>query len=88
MQLFQYQFIRKLIPPTGKLYIVLILASLCSCGQSEVERLAQLVGIEVYGGDAIIDSEGRFYIIDFNDWPSFSRCRDEAAEAIANCPLK
>ena len=56
--------------------------------QSEVERLARLVGIEVYGGDAIIDSEGRFYIIDFNDWPSFSRCRDEAAEAIANCPLK
>lgn len=56
--------------------------------QSEVERLARLVGIEVYGGDAIIDSEGRFYIIDFNDWPSFSRCRDEAADAIANCPLK
>lgn len=56
--------------------------------QSEVERLARLVGIEVYGGDAIIDSEGRFYIIDFNDWPSFSRCRDEAAEAIANCPPK
>ena len=56
--------------------------------QSEVERLAQLVGIEVYGGDAIIDRDGRFYIIDFNDWPSFSRCRDEAAEAIANCPLK
>ena len=50
--------------------------------QSEVERLARLVGIEVYGGDAIIDSEGRFFIIDFNDWPSFSRCRDEAAEAI------
>ena len=56
--------------------------------QSEVERLARLVGIEVYGGDAIIDREGRFYIIDFNDWPSFSRCRDEAAEAIGNCPLK
>lgn len=52
--------------------------------QSEVERLAQLVGIEVYGGDAIIDREGRFYIIDFNDWPSFSRCRDEASEAIGN----
>ena len=51
--------------------------------QSEVERLARLVGIEVYGGDAIIDSEGRFFIIDFNDWPSFSRCRDEAADAIA-----
>lgn len=52
--------------------------------RKEVERLAQLVGIDVYGGDAIIDSDGHFYIIDFNDWPSFSRCRDEAATAIAN----
>lgn len=49
----------------------------------EVERLADLVGVAVYGGDAIIDAAGRFYIIDFNDWPSFSRCREEAAKAIA-----
>ncbi|MBQ9637294.1 MAG: hypothetical protein IJV36_05295 [Prevotella sp.] len=52
--------------------------------QQEVARLARLLQVEVYGGDAIIDSEGRFYIIDFNDWPSFSRCREEAAEAIAD----
>ncbi len=51
--------------------------------QQEVFRLAQLTGVEVYGGDAIIDNEGYFYIIDFNDWPSFSRCREEAALAIA-----
>ena len=51
--------------------------------QAEASRLARLLKIDVYGGDAIIDSEGNFYIIDFNDWPSFSRCRDEAAEAIA-----
>lgn len=51
--------------------------------QSEVERLARLLQVEVYGGDAIVDSEGRFYIIDFNDWPSFSRCRDEASTAIS-----
>lgn len=50
---------------------------------SEAERLAQLTGVAVYGGDAIVDSDGRFYIIDFNDWPSFSRCREEAADAIA-----
>ena len=52
--------------------------------QIEVERLAQLVGVAVYGGDAIIDAEGHFYIIDFNDWPSFSRCRDEASSAISS----
>lgn len=54
----------------------------------EVERLARLTGVAVYGGDAIIDGDGRFYIIDFNDWPSFSRCRDEAAEAIARLVIK
>ncbi|MFS6554926.1 hypothetical protein VPJ68_05445, partial [Parabacteroides distasonis] len=37
----------------------------------------------MYGGDAIVTADGNFVIIDFNDWPSFSRCRDEAAEAIA-----
>ena len=46
------------------------------------ERLAAAVGIDVYGGDGIVRQDGTFCIIDFNDWPSFSRCRDEAAEAI------
>lgn len=48
----------------------------------EVVRLSSLTGVDVYGGDAIVDSDGKFYIIDFNDWPSFSRCREEAAGAI------
>lgn len=51
--------------------------------QCEVIKVSQLTGVSVFGGDAIIDSEGRFFIIDFNDWPSFSRCRESAAEAIA-----
>lgn len=51
--------------------------------QKDVFRLAETVGIEVYGGDCIVDRSGNYYIIDFNDWPSFSRCRDEAASAIA-----
>ena len=50
----------------------------------EVERLAEIISLDVYGGDAIVDEKGCFYIIDFNDWPSFSRCREEAAEAIAS----
>lgn len=54
----------------------------------EVVRLATITGVDVYGGDAVIDSEGRFYIIDFNDWPSFSRCRDEAADAIVRLIIK
>ena len=51
--------------------------------QGEAERLAEAVGVEVYGGDAIVRTDGSFCLIDFNDWPSFSRCREEAAEAIA-----
>ncbi len=51
--------------------------------RSAVERAATITGTEVYGGDCIIRHDGSFCIIDFNDWPSFSRCRTEAAEVIA-----
>lgn len=37
----------------------------------------------IYGGDAIISSDGTAYLIDLNDWPSFSACREEAADAIS-----
>lgn len=46
-------------------------------------RLAELTGATAYGGDAIVDDRGQYFFIDFNDWPSFSRCRGEAAKAIA-----
>lgn len=52
--------------------------------QDEAQRLAAAVGVCVYGGDAIVRSDGSFCMIDFNDWPSFSRCREEAADAIAS----
>lgn len=48
------------------------------------DRAAEAVGVDIYGGDCIVDRYGDIRIIDFNDWPSFSRCRDEAAEAIAD----
>jgi glutathione synthase/RimK-type ligase-like ATP-grasp enzyme len=43
---------------------------------------ATALGLEAWGGDAVIDGE-RFVMIDFNDWPSFSRVREAAARAIA-----
>ena len=43
---------------------------------------AATLGLEAWGGDAIIDGE-QFMMIDFNDWPSFSRVREAAARAIA-----
>lgn len=54
----------------------------------DASRLAQLTGIEVYGGDCIVRSDGSYAIIDFNDWPSFSVCRHDAAEAIASVATK
>ena len=50
--------------------------------RSDAKKMASLVGIQVYGGDAIVDERGRYYIIDFNDWPSFAPCREEAAAEI------
>jgi hypothetical protein len=51
--------------------------------QTKAEALAAAVGLQIYGGDMIVTNDGSWYMIDFNDWPSFSRCREEAAEAIA-----
>lgn len=44
---------------------------------------AHALGLDVFGGDLVVDAAGRAVLVDLNDWPSFSRCRDEAAEAIA-----
>ena len=46
------------------------------------EQIALLTGIKVYGGDCIVRSDGSYAIIDFNDFPSFSRCRADATRAI------
>lgn len=50
--------------------------------QHDAERLSRLLQTPIYGGDAIIRADGTYVIIDFNDWPSYSRCRQEAAQAI------
>ena len=44
---------------------------------------ASAIGLDAWGGDAVVDSGGGFKIIDFNDWPSYSRVREHAARAIA-----
>lgn len=53
----------------------------------ELERVsavsAEALGLVIYGGDAIIDAEGKFHLIDLNDWPSFRICREDASQAIA-----
>ncbi len=49
----------------------------------KVRRAATSLGLEVFGGDAIIGADGKIYIIDLNSWPSFARVRAEASEQIA-----
>lgn len=50
--------------------------------QADAEKLSCLLQTPIYGGDAIVREDGSYVIIDFNDFPSFSRCREEAAKAI------
>ena len=47
------------------------------------QKAADAIGLEIYGGDAIITKEGEIFIIDINDFPSFSCCREAASEAIS-----
>lgn len=62
----------------------------CELDAAAVTRMAALadagaraLGLEVYGGDFARDADDRFWLIDMNDWPSYGRCRTQAAEAVA-----
>jgi hypothetical protein len=57
----------------------------------EAQRLRQAalgaaaaLGLEIFGGDAVIQADGKPMIIDINAWPSYARYRDRAAQAIAD----
>lgn len=51
--------------------------------QQICNEAARVLNIHIYGGDCIVSEEGEIRIIDFNDWPSFAPCREEAAPYIA-----
>ena len=53
-----------------------------------LENVAFFVGLSIYGCDCIIQPDGTPVIIDVNDWPSFSHCREEAAVAIAESVIQ
>lgn len=56
---------------------------------NELKHISDLAAIAldtpVYGGDCVVDKDGTVRLIDFNDWPSFARCREEAGKKIAEC---
>ncbi|MCC6254630.1 MAG: hypothetical protein IT276_06940 [Ignavibacteriaceae bacterium] len=46
-------------------------------------RSAEILGLEIYGGDAIISPDGSISIIDINDFPSFAPIREQSTKEIA-----
>jgi hypothetical protein len=44
---------------------------------------ASVSGFTLYGGDCIVRPDGTFALIDFNDFPSFAPCAQEAAQSLA-----
>lgn len=62
--------------------------TMCSCLLNSeylhkiANKAAEVTGIHIYGADFIVDNNKNINIIDFNDWPSFSSCTEEAANAI------
>lgn len=51
------------------------------------DLIARTSGMFIYGGDAVVRSDGSFAIIDFNDWPSFGGCTQTAAVSIVDRAL-
>ncbi len=45
---------------------------------------AKVLGLEIFGGDAVVNSSGKIKIIDINAWPSFALFREEASTQISN----
>ena len=67
--------------------------SLVNCSRSRIESLMRdnnipAAPLDGNAGWWIKRGDGSYAIIDFNDWPSFSACRREAAEAIAGLTNK
>jgi hypothetical protein len=50
-----------------------------------VGRGAAALGLEVFGGDAIVGPDGAIVLIDVNAWPSFALFRPVASVAIGRC---
>ena len=48
-----------------------------------VTSAAKATGVEIFGGDCIVNDRGEIFLIDLNDFPSFTAVRNEAAKEIA-----
>lgn len=49
---------------------------------------AKVLGLVIFGGDAIVTKDSEIFIVDINDWPSFAPIRDRASKVIGNLIYK
>ncbi len=61
------------------------------CSDFDIKNLKRLasasakaLGLEIFGGDAIVTKDSEIFIVDINDWPSFAPIRDRASKVIGN----
>lgn len=82
--------------PMGRLGYDKFAGNTSECVEDDAGRACEAVNrqvpmwspmLDVYGGDAIVGPDGVARLIDLNDWPSFSACRSEAADAIARLAM-
>lgn len=45
-------------------------------------KVSEILKLDIFGVDLVVDSKNRAVVIDVNDWPSFSPCNIEASHAI------
>ncbi|MDE7351327.1 MAG: hypothetical protein K2N25_09680 [Muribaculaceae bacterium] len=50
-------------------------------------KAADVLRVDVFGCDVVLDPEGRCLLVNFDDWPSFAPIRKQAAKAIAKAVL-
>jgi hypothetical protein len=48
-----------------------------------VNKAADVLGLDFFGGDFIVSDDEKIHLIDFNDWPSFRTCRNKVAPIMA-----
>ncbi len=50
-------------------------------------RAAEVLNVDVFGCDVVLDKDGECWLVNFDDWPSFAPIRKEAARVIAKSVL-
>ena len=61
--------------------------SLCERVKEICMKAAEVLNVDVFGCDIVLDPSNECHLVNFDDWPSFAPIRKEAARAIAKSVL-